>query len=614
MNEPFTLAALARSVWQDFIHARRPLFVYDLLFKLFEAWLLGPVVAFILAAVLSLAGHVAVSNLDILAFFLTPLGLLYAVLLGTAAVGLLLFEQAGIMALVAQTGAVERPPVKHLLRKAFPKVLPVLQMGAIMLVLIGLTLAPFLFLGFLTYRIFLSEHDIYYYVNERPPAFWLVVAIGSLLLVAALAAALWLAVRWVLALPILLFEKQSAGAALRASRARVQGVSWRVGGILIGWLLGALLLGAVLEIGFRFFAAAVLDNAGERPVALIVVLVLVHGGLLATWSFVLIVGLGLGIRRLYLVRGEQFGLVRANPQEPTPATEKPIAPWNWRLALLSLSLFLVAPLVLWFTLSGYVASGPRVQVTAHRGHARAAPENTLSAVRKAIESKADYAEVDVQRTADGVVVLLHDRDLKRVAGDPRRLDKLPYAKVRKLDVGSWFGPAFAGERVPTLAEVIDLSRGRIKLNIELKFFGPDRGLARDVALLLHEKGFESDCLVTSFNYEALQKVKQHNPQVRTGLIVAHALGNVSGLKVEVLSVRADGLSNRVLRTAHRSGQEVHVWTVNNARRMAKLIKRGVDNIITSDPDLGIRVRDEWAGLTGTERLVLTSRLLLGLEP
>jgi glycerophosphoryl diester phosphodiesterase len=79
-------------------------------------------------------------------------------------------------------------------------------------------------------------------------------------------------------------------------------------------------------------------------------------------------------------------------------------------------------------------------------------------------------------------------------------------------------------------------------------------------------------------------------------------------------VRADFLSDELLRAAHRRGREVHVWTVNDAGQMTQLIKRGVDNIITSDPDLGVRVRDEWAGLTGTERLVLTARVLLGLNP
>jgi glycerophosphoryl diester phosphodiesterase len=212
------------------------------------------------------------------------------------------------------------------------------------------------------------------------------------------------------------------------------------------------------------------------------------------------------------------------------------------------------------------------------------------------------------------VVLLHDRDLKRVAGDSRRLDDMSYDEVRRLDVGSWFDPAFAGERVPTLAEVINLCRGKIRLNIELKFFGPDRRLAQAVAGIVRDQDLESDCVVTSLNYDGLQEAKRHNPRLRTGLTVAHALGDVSRLEVDAISVRADFLSDELLRSAHRHGQQVHVWTVNDAPSITRLMKRGVDNIITSDPDLAIRVRSDWAGMTGTERLVLASRLLLGLEP
>jgi glycerophosphoryl diester phosphodiesterase len=255
-----------------------------------------------------------------------------------------------------------------------------------------------------------------------------------------------------------------------------------------------------------------------------------------------------------------------------------------------------------------------VRATAHRGHSRVAPENTLSAIRKAIESGADYVEVDVHQTADGVIVLLHDRDLKRVAALSRRLDELTFDEVRKLDVGRWFDPAFAGERIPTLEEVIKLCRGRIKMNIELKVFGPNRRLAEDVARLIREQEFVDECLVTSLDYEALREVKRHNPRLRTGLIVAHALGDISRLEVDAVSVRADFLSEEVLAAARRHGKEVHVWTVNNARQMTELMKRGVDNIITSDLELLLRVRGEWAGLTGPERLVLASRLLLGLNP
>jgi glycerophosphoryl diester phosphodiesterase len=614
MNEPLPVSGLARSMWHDFLRARRVLFVYEVLFKLLQAWLLAPAVALVLALVLSRGGHVAVSNTDILDFLLTPLGLLYAALFGTAGVALLLLELAGIMILAARAGRAERPPLSELLRAVLGVVLRVARLAALMVGLLTLALLPFLLAALVTYRTLLSEHDIYFYWKDRPPAFWLAAGIGTLLLVAALAAAAALGVRWAFALPVLLFEKQTARAALRASRERVRRVGWRVGLILIGWVLGTRLIGAALEMGFQFLAAAALENAGERPIALILVLLVAHGGLLAAWSFILTVGLGLAARRLYLLRSEQLGLLAEEGPGTAAGTPRAAVPWNWFLAAGSIAIFLIAPLVLWLTLSRYVGDRRPVLVTAHRGHARTAPENTLSAISKAIASGADYAEVDVQLTADGKIVLLHDRDLKRVAGVSRRLDAMSFAEVRKLDVGSWFGPSFRGERVPTLAELIDLARGRIRLNIELKFHGPDRRLAREVARLVREKDFESECLVTSLNYDALGEVKRHNPRLRTGLIVAHALGDVSRLEIEALSVRADFLSDRLLRAARRAGMEVHVWTVNDARRMTRLMKRGVDNILTSDPDLAIRVRDEWAGLTGPERLVLASRLLLGLNP
>jgi glycerophosphoryl diester phosphodiesterase len=612
MNEPLTVSALARLAWGDLWRARRALFVFESLFKLIEAWLLVPSVAVVLAAILSRAGHVAVSNLDILAFLRTPAGLLYAAFFATIAVALLLFEQAGIMVLAARAGAVERPPISQAIRAAFRNSLGIVQLGAVTATILALTFVPFVLVAVLTYGLLLTGHDFYFYLTERPPVFWLAASIGALLLLGALAAGLWLCVRWAFALSILLFEGQSWRAALRASRDRVRGLGWRIGFLLGGWLLASMLLGLALEACFRFLAAAVLARGGERPIALLVLLLLAQCTLLASWSFVTVVGYGLLTRRLYLWRSEQLGLL--DEGKTARAAEQPIPPWNWRLAVLALMIFLLSPLVLWTDLSRYTAARPVVRVTAHRGHARAAPENTLAAIRKAIKSGADYVEVDVQQTADGAVVLLHDRDLKRVAGDSRRLEDITFDEVRKLDVGSWFGPEFAGERVPTLEEAIQLCRGQIRMNIELKDFGHARRLAKEVARIVREQDFEADCLITSFDYDALGKAKQLNPGLRTGLIVAHALGDVSRLQVDALSVRADFLSDGLLRAAHRAGQEVHVWGLREAREMARMIKRGADNLIVADPDLAIRVRDEWANLTETERLLLASRLLLGLEP
>jgi glycerophosphoryl diester phosphodiesterase len=576
--------------------------VFEVLFKLAAAVLLAPAVAALLAVVLAGAGRVAVTNRDLLDFLLTPAGVLYAALLGTVTVALLLLEQAGLM-LVAGPA---RPPLRAVPRGAWR----VARLGFGKLVLLALALAPFVLLAGLTYAALLTRHDLYFYWKDRPPVFWVAAGIGAVTLAAAVAAGLALCVRWAFALPILLFEGGPPGAALRASRERVRGVGWRVGAVLVGWQLAVFLAGAAAAAGFRLAAAAVLDGAGERPTGRVVLLLAAQGGLLAVVSFVAVVGHAVLTLRLYLHRNEQLGI----PPPPGPAADGPASPWPRRAAWLLFAVAPVAPVLVGLDLARRLEDPRPVAVTAHRGHARAAPENTLSAIRKAIESGADYAEIDVQLTADGVPVLLHDRDLMRVAGDPRRLADLTLAEVRTLDVGRWFGPAFAGERVPTLAEVVDLARGRIRLNVELKSPGPDPRLARAVADLVRDLGVEADTLLTSFHPADLAEVRGHNPRVRTGLIVAHAVGDVSRLDVDVLNVRADHLTDELIGEAHRRGREVHVWTVNDPREMARFIKRGADNILTSDPDALVRVRDEWAGVTGPERLVLASRVLFGLEP
>jgi glycerophosphoryl diester phosphodiesterase len=587
------------------------LIVIDVLYKLLQAWLFVPAVALLLGAALARAGRVAVSNRDILDFVLSPPGLLWAAVAAIAGVTLLLGELAGLMGIVAVVDAGHRPGLWRVLGSATRNVRGIAQLGAIVTVLLGLTLAPFGLLAVLTYGLLLTEQDIYFYVQDRPPAFWAAVSIGVVLVLAALAAGLTLSIRWALALPIVLFERARAVAALRASRERTQGARLRIGILLVGWPLVVWLVGLGLEAGFLRGATAALTGAGERPLFLILALLIAQGALLATVAFALVVGQALLIRRLYLERSAALGLPLAPPADTGPSRS---SPWPRRLAYASLALILLAPLALWADLSRYLTERRPVQVTAHRGHARAAPENTLSALRRAIASGADYAEIDVHHTADGVIVLLHDRDLKRVAGDPRRLADVPYAEVRQMDVGSWFDPAFAGERIPTLAEAIEVARGRIKLHIELKFFGPDQRLAGDVARFIRAEDFEADCLIASFRYDALQHARQVNPRLRTALTVAHALGDASRFDVDVLSIRADHLSDALLRQAHDRGREVHVWTVNDPRQMLRLMQRGVDNILTSDPDLLIRVRDDWTARTDGERLLLAARSLLGVDP
>ena len=150
-----------------------------------------------------------------------------------------------------------------------------------------------------------------------------------------------------------------------------------------------------------------------------------------------------------------------------------------------------------------------ISVTAHRGGATYAPENTIPALEMAIENLSDYAEIDVQESKDGVVFLLHDLNLKRTTGKNEYAYNLPYSEIRTLDAGKYFNQSFEGTYIPTLAEVLELCKGKLKLNIEIK--GSDRfeGLVEKVVHLIEEYDFKEQCVITSMNYDYLKNTHQY---------------------------------------------------------------------------------------------------------
>ncbi len=226
------------------------------------------------------------------------------------------------------------------------------------------------------------------------------------------------------------------------------------------------------------------------------------------------------------------------------------------------------------------------RITAHRGGSRIAPENTLAALRAAEEELADYAEIDVQITADGVVVLGHDTSLKRVAGINQAIGALDWAELSLLDVGSWFSPEYAGERIPTLEEVLEFCFGRLRLNIEIKNVGPDSPIPELVAELVRAYGYEEQCVITSTSLGYLVRVKQAAPELKTGYVIAAAYGDFYSLEeVDFISIRHSFVTQALVDKLHSQGKEIHVWTVNRRNDMERLRLLDVDNLITDDPVL-----------------------------
>jgi len=225
-------------------------------------------------------------------------------------------------------------------------------------------------------------------------------------------------------------------------------------------------------------------------------------------------------------------------------------------------------------------------ITSHRGYSSAAPENTLPAFQLAIDHGSDRAELDVQMTKDGVVMVTHDTSLRRCTGRNANIYDLTYNEVRKLDAGRWFGAKYAGTKIPTLEEVLDLCKGKIQLNIEIKPNAATPELEAETVRIIHEKGFENDCVITSQSYETLCKVKELDPNIETGYILALGVGSYYDLPAaDFFSVEATFITSGMVQQIHKRDKTISAWTVNREEDASNMLSLGVDDIITDKPEM-----------------------------
>lgn len=250
----------------------------------------------------------------------------------------------------------------------------------------------------------------------------------------------------------------------------------------------------------------------------------------------------------------------------------------------------------------------KIQITAHRGSSKAAPENTLAAVKAAVEELADFVEIDVQESLDGILVVCHDQNLRRLAGVNRRVKDMTWEELSGLDMGSHFSEEFAGEPLPALRTVMEYAKGRVNLNIELKNIGDASMLPEKAAAMIQELGMEEQCVVSSVKLNYLERVKQAAPDIRTGYIIAAAYGNYYGNEaLDFISIRSSFVTREMVEKAHESGKAVHAWTVNGQVELEKMKQAGVDNIITDYPVLAREIcfREE-----ATENLLERLRMVI----
>lgn len=244
------------------------------------------------------------------------------------------------------------------------------------------------------------------------------------------------------------------------------------------------------------------------------------------------------------------------------------------------------------TCSGLNAQEPLI--IAHRGASKEAPENTLSAFRKAIDMGANFLEMDLHLSKDAQVVVMHDPDVERCtdATGPMPVAALTVSALKRLDAGSWFSSEFKGEPVPLLREVLELDRGPTGLMLEVK--PPERlrpVMVQAMAKALGGAGFEGllrergPTIVASMDLVFLSQLRHKNPQLLLLPVIYSDLGlaTAEALGMQHLALGDRYVTPAILQRLKQKGKQVWVWTVDSPERARFLIARGVEGIITNDP-------------------------------
>ncbi|MFB5196459.1 glycerophosphodiester phosphodiesterase [Neobacillus sp. KR4-4] len=236
----------------------------------------------------------------------------------------------------------------------------------------------------------------------------------------------------------------------------------------------------------------------------------------------------------------------------------------------------------------------QMDTVAHRGASGYAPENTIAAFDKGVDMKADYIEIDVQRSKDGKLVIIHDTKVDRTTDGTGYVKDLTFDQIRSLDAGSWKGEQFKGEKIPAFDEILDRYHGKIGILIELKAPELYPGIEEMVAQELKDRNLNKPqnekIIIQSFNFESMKKINSLLPKVPIGVLTSNR-ADTSEQSLKEFAAYADYfnpsygiVTKELVKQVHANGMKIQSWTVRSLEAAEFLLTMDVDGIITDYPE------------------------------
>jgi len=607
-----SVGVLLRAIWRD----RRPIVGTHLAYTIMGFAVLFPAIGLFARVTLAMSGKTALTNLDILFFALTPTGAIGLVLLGAFLIFVIAFEQAALATIAVNTNSGLPVSAAIAIRNSLKHASRILGFSWRLVLRILLTTLPFVIAAAGVFLSLLTEHDINFYLQTKPPEFWTGLALMIVIFASLAIVLVKKLLDWSMALPLLLFGDVPPASSFQESAAAMRGNRRKLLSRLAVWAGAALILttimGIIMWLVANLLVPVDIDSTSWLVLALgtVVAIGAIGGFVVAAFtsgSFAYIV---IDAYYAFLPRAAE-STQRAVPMQQTTSSWTDLTA---RRAVLTIIAGVVIAGGTAYWLVNSIVINEDVYVIAHRGASGRAPENTIAAIQAALEDKADWIEIDVQETVEGDIVLLHDSDFMKLAGVDLKVWDGTLEQVRAVDIGSWYGTEFADQRVPTLAEVLELVHGKGRLIIELKYYGHDEKLEERVAELVEQADMVDDVMIMSLDRGGVRKMREMRPDWNIGLLAAQAAGNLAKLDVDFLAVKSSLVTPDFVLAASNSGKKVFVWTLNDAYSMTRAISLGVDGIITNEPVLARQVMTDRANLTPAQHLLLHTSLLMGWQP
>ncbi|MDM5246705.1 glycerophosphodiester phosphodiesterase [Lysinibacillus sp. G4S2] len=569
---PFQMTRDILRVWK---YAYRPFLLFELVYKLLTISVFIPLLSIIFNKLLAVGGFEAAANHDLLRFLFSKYGLLSVLVMVPIAI-MLIYTEFTVLFYIAYYGIQEkRARIRPVLFKAISSLPGLWRVGVFGLALYLLLLFPLLDVNIS--GTLLPNMTVPNFITGE----LMKTTFGTIVLVIVGLLILALNLICIYALPIMVLEgKYQFWNAVRESKQLFWRSKWSLVRAVFEWALIFLLLFILLICLISLIVFLLPSGDGDSRLMITIGITLSFGLYIAT---PIMTPMFITIITLLYVRYQGHDRVNIDTDGVDASVWKGrdmqrSLMRRYRAALTAFGMLILIVIGWGATtlLTDWGEANEEFIIMAHRGDITSGIENTMGAFEGAIRTGADYIELDILQTKDGKLAVIHDENLKRLSGRDVNVFDLSLAQLQQisLQVGKF------QDNVPSLDEVLERTKGKIKLNVELKTHGHEKDFVPVLVDTIRRHKAEQQVIFQSLDYELVKEVKKAAPDLTVGYVIFATFTSLNQFEADFFVVEESFASPRLISSAKMIGKPIYVWTVNDVNSVEHFYTLGVDGIIT----------------------------------